>query len=240
MDNQDGKIFVDEIDFAHIRKQMGIAFNLSEIKSLCFDMHIDNEQLSGDTLDDKIRELIKYCHRHGKISEFLLILEAIRPKMRWYSSEESIDENPTIYSTTLLEIHALIKAFNRSRLLPPSRQRIEYGDTIAYEMRELSPKLFNQLDIDRWLISPNPGKKLVALTYLDWIQDIEYVDTLLAMLPAESPFLQFYILIALQSMIDQVSHNMRTRVAETLHAYNPPEHSHRVKWRSQILALLEN
>ncbi|MBX3058532.1 MAG: hypothetical protein KF770_18875 [Anaerolineae bacterium] len=58
-------------------------FDLAEIKTLCFDLDIKYQNLSGDTLTEKVIELVKYCERHGRMSDLLLALQQARPKVSW-------------------------------------------------------------------------------------------------------------------------------------------------------------
>lgn len=58
-------------------------FDLAELTVLCFDLGINNQNLSGDTLTVKITELIKHCERHGRMSDLLLALQQARPQVPW-------------------------------------------------------------------------------------------------------------------------------------------------------------
>ncbi|MEM7335212.1 MAG: LamG-like jellyroll fold domain-containing protein [Chloroflexota bacterium] len=64
-------------------------FNLSELNELCFSLHIDPENLWGETSDkvDRIIKLIRYIERHKRISDFLLALKQKRPNEQWPEKE---------------------------------------------------------------------------------------------------------------------------------------------------------
>lgn len=76
-----------------------------------------------------------------------------------------------------------------------------------------------------WLDSPNGGKRLAAVKYLDWAQDIEFADTLVARLhaleEAGDSFKAFHVLLALWSMADQLAYDHKDRAAAALQTYTP-------------------
>lgn len=55
-------------NFGVLRKLMIEHFNLNEIKDICFDLDINDENVPGLTLTEKVRELINYCHRHDLLT----------------------------------------------------------------------------------------------------------------------------------------------------------------------------
>jgi nucleoside phosphorylase len=58
-------------------------FNASELQTLCFELGIDHEQLAGANKSDKVRELITYAERHGRIGELELRCRQLRPHANW-------------------------------------------------------------------------------------------------------------------------------------------------------------
>lgn len=59
-------------------------YNLSELKSLCFDLDIEFDALGGEqTLEAKIQELISYCERRIILFELVEKLKEKRPKIDW-------------------------------------------------------------------------------------------------------------------------------------------------------------
>ncbi|MCW1968597.1 MAG: hypothetical protein KIH69_010830 [Anaerolineae bacterium] len=57
-------------------------FNLSEIESLCFEMGIDDENLRGQTKDEKARSLVKHCESRGRLDELKRLMRVHRPILR--------------------------------------------------------------------------------------------------------------------------------------------------------------
>jgi hypothetical protein len=58
-------------------------FNESELKTLCSDMGIDYEIVPGSGKEDRIRELIDYCRRHGKYDALVAMCREQRPHVSW-------------------------------------------------------------------------------------------------------------------------------------------------------------
>lgn len=69
-----------------LRKKMMQFLDMGEIKTICFDMEIDEELLKRSTKGEFVQELIKYCQRHNRIN-------ALRKKCAELNSNPNIDWN---------------------------------------------------------------------------------------------------------------------------------------------------
>lgn len=232
-----------DIDLLLLQRQLIEHFDLSELKNLCFDLHVDYDELAGETKSGKARELVKYCHRTGKIAALVTRCQELQPHVVWNQPAKiyRADELPDEWVDPLQRLHRLVNDFNRNRSLPFSDQRTHDGDEIAFSMRELAPFLFNQFDVARWLDSRSSGKRLAAIKYLDWLQDIEFLDTLLPKLATESPFMQLHILLTIDTLVDQMDNKHQNAVQAALTVYrvvaaNDPSREY---WRQRILARLK-
>lgn len=56
-----------DLDYRGLRIALGEAFNLSELKVLCVDLHIDWDEIAGNVKSEKISELIQFAKRHRKL-----------------------------------------------------------------------------------------------------------------------------------------------------------------------------
>lgn len=54
-------------------------FNTEELKTLCFNLFVEYEDLGGEGRSDKARELVRLMKRHGKMEHFCAILAQARP-----------------------------------------------------------------------------------------------------------------------------------------------------------------
>ena len=64
------------------RDQIVDHFNLEELKDLCFDLNISYDNLPGDNLSSKARELVNLCNRHGRLPLLVNQCQRLRPKFR--------------------------------------------------------------------------------------------------------------------------------------------------------------
>ena len=58
------------------------SFLLSDIDSLCFEMGIDEEQLRGQTKDEKARSLVKFVEQNERLPELKRLMRMARPNLR--------------------------------------------------------------------------------------------------------------------------------------------------------------
>lgn len=58
-------------------------FTIDELKTLCFDLGIDFEELSGKTKSAKARELVSYAHRIGRFQDLLIKAKSERLHLPW-------------------------------------------------------------------------------------------------------------------------------------------------------------
>jgi len=68
---------------AAIRQQLTAYFSDSELRDLCFDLHINYEDLPGLARSDKARELISYVARHNQSAVLLDYCRKLRPHVKW-------------------------------------------------------------------------------------------------------------------------------------------------------------
>lgn len=57
-------------------------FGLSDIDSLCFEMGIDDEQLRGQTKDEKARSMVAFVQQNGRLDELKKLMRMARPNLR--------------------------------------------------------------------------------------------------------------------------------------------------------------
>lgn len=63
--------------------QMVDAFSINEIRQICFDLKINFDELPGDTLTDRCRELYLYTERRGDVHRLIEICQRERPSANW-------------------------------------------------------------------------------------------------------------------------------------------------------------
>jgi hypothetical protein len=92
------------MDRVALREILSDRFNLDELRTLCFDLHIEFENLGGETKRAKAREIVAYCERAGRLDVLVAAVRKLRP-----------DLNP----------HVDVRAEFYSRLTRPTIESIE-------------------------------------------------------------------------------------------------------------------
>jgi formylglycine-generating enzyme required for sulfatase activity len=69
---------VSSIDRAELRRKLAERFNKDELRTLCFDLGVEYENLP-ETKDGMARELVAQCERRGRLAELLATYERLRP-----------------------------------------------------------------------------------------------------------------------------------------------------------------
>ena len=59
------------------------SINLSELKSICFELVVDYDELPGGILSEKTHELVLFLNRQERIPELLALMQKLRPKIDW-------------------------------------------------------------------------------------------------------------------------------------------------------------
>jgi uncharacterized protein len=79
-----------------LRQLLTIHFGLSELQTLCFDLGIDYESLPGEGKADKIRELIIYLERRGRILDIIRIGKQLRVDVTFDEVEEGVSRSHSL------------------------------------------------------------------------------------------------------------------------------------------------
>jgi tetratricopeptide (TPR) repeat protein len=65
-----------------LRHNLSQHFNVDELRTLCFSLGIEDEDLPGRK-SGMVRELIRHCERHGRTPELLDLARQARPHVNW-------------------------------------------------------------------------------------------------------------------------------------------------------------
>lgn len=77
---------------AGLRQNIETYFTLDELKTITFDLGITYENLAGDTLVAKSRELVNYCQRYNLLSTLIDHCRLLRPEVAWWEGLEAYRE----------------------------------------------------------------------------------------------------------------------------------------------------
>ncbi len=84
-----------------LRRAIEEGFDDSELQTLCFDLDIKYESLSGDNFSSKVRELIEYFERKKELSQLISYCKEKLQKVPWEEIEAAVKEVDAVPSEDL-------------------------------------------------------------------------------------------------------------------------------------------
>jgi HEAT repeat protein len=67
-----------------LAEKIAAEFNLEELQNLCFKLNVPYDELESRGKQGKVRELIEYCQRHGKIRDLIVRIDNLRPHKKTF------------------------------------------------------------------------------------------------------------------------------------------------------------
>jgi len=80
------------MNLAKLRHELIRCFDENELRDLCFDLGVDYESLPGEGKRAKVRELIVYLERRGRLPELVKMGRELRPDVSWEDVSAGIPE----------------------------------------------------------------------------------------------------------------------------------------------------
>jgi len=65
-------------------------FDAEELRTLCFDLELDYDDLKGEGKPGKVRELIAFLERRGRIAELVVTGKRLRPDAAWDADDAAL------------------------------------------------------------------------------------------------------------------------------------------------------
>ncbi len=75
-----------------LRRMLDASFNEEELRTLCFDLNVNYEDLPGEGKSSKARELIAYLERRGRIRELVEYAAKMRPNRLWIEALQETED----------------------------------------------------------------------------------------------------------------------------------------------------
>lgn len=73
----------DSFYFQLLREKIATCFDLQDLRTLCFDLDIVYDELSGDRLSAKVVSLILYMRKASRMENLIQSLKMARPEFEW-------------------------------------------------------------------------------------------------------------------------------------------------------------
>jgi hypothetical protein len=81
---------------AGLRQKIEEHFNLDELANLVFELNINYENLPGETLQAKSRELVNYAQRHNILRRLVELCAALRSHVDWWQGLEFLQQSDAL------------------------------------------------------------------------------------------------------------------------------------------------
>lgn len=72
---------IEPMSLLELRQILVEHFNLDDLRDLCFQLNINDEEVPGNTLSGKARELVQYCDRHHRLHDLKEKISQARPNL---------------------------------------------------------------------------------------------------------------------------------------------------------------
>jgi len=78
-----GEEMPDQVNRVRLRRLIADHFDIEELRTLCFDLGVDYDDLRGEGKTGKVRELVAHFERRGLVHELIEACKRERPNVRW-------------------------------------------------------------------------------------------------------------------------------------------------------------
>jgi hypothetical protein len=103
---------------SELRQTINRLFNEQDLRTLCFDVGVDYDDIGGETKESKVRELILHQYRRGLLRNLIMKCAEHREDVRWRNlAGKSTDAQTEIVSFEKLFASVLDKAQEQSDLV---------------------------------------------------------------------------------------------------------------------------
>lgn len=98
-----------------LRQILITAYNLEELKTICFNLDIDHERLRHAQKDELVLDLISYADRRGLLAALLTASREVNPQATWEKLDNPPDNQRRFYRS-LLRLNQLAEQLNQTIL----------------------------------------------------------------------------------------------------------------------------
>ena len=78
--------------YASLRREMMRCFEETDLIEICMDLNISFTDLNGHSRKDKVRSLIVYCNKLGRIPDLVTICPEVNPDFAWQAPDDFIEQ----------------------------------------------------------------------------------------------------------------------------------------------------
>ena len=141
------------MDLVRLREALALAFSDEELRTLCFDLGLEYDDLPGETRAGKARELVAHFARREELGGLLEVVAKRRPNMLWLNAARDRAYPP------LANQHAT----NRMLMLTVGRLEMRV-DRVEEQVGRLRSLAAAQLTATLFILATLAGLMLFLLT----------------------------------------------------------------------------
>ncbi len=102
------------MDRARLRQILTQYFDAGELRTLCFDLGVDYDDLPGEGKANKARELISYLERRDRVHGLIELVRRRRPNIPWEETPEATGEEADSFQGASFEqLQAEVESLRR-------------------------------------------------------------------------------------------------------------------------------
>jgi hypothetical protein len=139
---------IEEVDWSALRLLIGRGFSPDELRRLCFDLRLEYENIPGQTLDEKVRELLAYFDRRGQLAQLIEKCRQERPHLPWHDA---------VY------LRQVILCECKLRVNDPEGKPIEVGVVRRLANKVAAVQQHTPFPVVGWVVSNTPYAELEAI-----------------------------------------------------------------------------
>jgi len=119
---------MDRKQLIRLREMFTTYFDAGELRTLCFDLGVDYDDLPGEGKGNKTRELIAYLERRDRLSELLNLAQQLRPNVSWDAVVEPREREQRLLGRASNSFDVALAFENLRRL---SRTQEDYEEALT-------------------------------------------------------------------------------------------------------------
>jgi hypothetical protein len=161
-----------ELDRAKLYSVINEHFDFEEFRNLCQVVGVDFDSLSGETKASKVRELVVYLERQGRLPNLVEAVHSLRPNLVIPVASSEVETPKTEIERLNIELSGLRQQLVEIQKSSPTKNELEHQ--VGTMLQAANRALGRSEELKAKIILPPPEITDVALfpsTYLDRLEE---------------------------------------------------------------------
>lgn len=109
---------IEQANLVKLFQKIDRHFNDADLRDLCFQLNVEYENLAGQGKRDKVRELVLWMKRNGRLPDLITLASQLRPNTRWQDSPQRAGETDIVAK---LNVAVVVDIAHRSTIRDVAR-----------------------------------------------------------------------------------------------------------------------